>query len=127
MTSQSNLSSIEYEIRDTVIVWHILDFETLFQEEIDEGEQLYIEKTSSDEITAAVIRFDGAPTLGSEEQNHINEVWSELAQAVNVERIAYAGERISMLAVKSNVEAPGVEIESFADQTEAIEWAQNNG
>lgn len=127
MTSQSSLSSIEYEVQDTVIVWHILDFETLFQEEIDEGEQLYIDKTSSDEITAAVIRFDGAPTLGSEEQDHINEVWSELAQAVDIERVAYAGDRISTLAVKSNVEAPGVEIESFTAQGEAVEWAQNSG
>jgi hypothetical protein len=127
MAPESMLSSLEYEIRDNVAVWHIKDFETLYQQEMEEGEQLYLEKSGNDEITATVVRFDGAPTLGAEEQGHINEVWSELAQAVDVKKAAYVGEGISALAVKSNVEAPDVKIESFGDLGEAVDWAQTSG
>jgi hypothetical protein len=127
MASEPKLSSIEYEIRANVAVWHIKDFETLYQQEMEEGEQLYLEKSGSDEITATVVRFDGAPALGTEEQGHINEVWSELAQAVDIKKAAYVGEGISALAVKSNVEAPDVNIESFGELGEAVDWAQTSG
>jgi hypothetical protein len=125
VSSEPDLSALEYEIRGNAAVWHVMDFQTLYEEEIEEGQELYVEKSGDDSITATVVRFDGAPTLGADEQEYINEVWSELAQAVEIERAAYVGDGITALAVESNVDAPGVEVQAFNDQSEAIEWARD--
>jgi hypothetical protein len=127
MSSEPDLSALEYEVSDNVVVWHVTDFETLYEEEMEDGHQLYLDVAGKDEITAIVVRFDGTPSLGPEKQEYINEVWSEFAQAVDIGRAAYVGEGISALAVKSNVEAPGVEVDSFSDVDEAVEWAQKSG
>jgi len=127
MSTEPDLSALEYEVSDNVVVWHVTDFETLYEEEMEDGHQLYLDVSGKDEITAIVVRFEGTPSLGPERQGYINEVWSEFAQAVDIGRAAYVGEGISALAVKSNVEAPGVEIDSFSDVDEAVEWAQKSG
>jgi hypothetical protein len=126
MESRNELSSMSYERVEDVDVYRIEDFETLFDEEIDRAEEFYRDRSSDERVTATVVRFDGAPQLGSDAQDHINQVWSQLAQLVDIERAAYVGDGISAMAVESNVEAPGVAIESFTDRQEAIEWAKGS-
>jgi L-alanine-DL-glutamate epimerase-like enolase superfamily enzyme len=113
-----------YEQEGNVGIWTIEDFENLFAKELDEAESHYAETASRDEITATLVVFDEVGHLGSETQDHMTDAWSELAQAVDVERTAYVADGITALAVKSNVTAPNKELEAFESVDDALDWAR---
>lgn len=46
----------------------------------------------------------------------MSEVWSQPARGVDIDRGAYVGDGTPAMAVKSNVEAPGVELEDCSDE-----------
>jgi hypothetical protein len=124
MSNGQRISSLSYERDGSVGIWRIEDFETLFEEELDAAEEWYRDESGNDRITATLVQFDGAPNLSGDVQSHINEVWSHLAQIADIERAGYVGDGIAAMAVKSKVEAPGVDIEDFEDMDAALEWAK---
>ena len=102
----------------------IYDWEHLFETELSDAETHYSDEANRDETTASVVVFDSADTPGSRMQDHITEAWSQLAQSVGgIERTAYVTDGITTMAVKSNVSAPGTELESFESLDEAVQWA----
>lgn len=102
----------------------IYDWEHLFETELSDAETHYSDEANRDETTASVVVFDSADTPGSRMQDHITEAWSQLAQSVGgIERTAYVADGITAMAVKSNVSAPGTELESFESLDEAVQWA----
>lgn len=124
MSAEKEVSALSYERDGSVGIWRIHDFETLFEDQMERGEAWYERESGGDEVTATIVVFDGAPNLGSEVQEYINEAWSHLAQLVDLEKAAYVGDGIAAMAVKSNVEAPGTEVEDFEELDEAIAWAK---
>jgi len=110
---------------DDVGVWTLTDWDRLFEEEISEAEQHYGQTASEPSLTASVVVFDEVGTLDAEMQEYITDAWSELAQSVDVDRIAYVADGITALAVKSNVEAPDTEIDSFESEGAAVAWARD--
>ena len=46
----------------------------------------------------------------------MSEVWSQPARGVDIDRGAYVGDGTPAMAVKSNAEAPGVELEDCSDE-----------
>lgn len=112
-----------YREEGNVGIWTIEDWGKLFDEEIAAAEQHFSETASRPDITASLVVFDDVDALGSEMQAHITEVWSQLAQSVDLERTAYVADGITAMAVRSNVEAPDTELSSFESVDEALEWA----
>lgn len=112
-----------YREEENVGIWTIEDWGKLFEEEIAAAEQHFGETANRPDITASLVVFDDVDALSSEMQEHITEVWSQLAQSVDLERTAYVADGITAMAVRSNVEAPDTELSSFESIDEALEWA----
>ncbi len=111
-----------YRREGNVGVWEIQDWERLFTEEIQDAEQHFRRTASQSDITASVIVFEAVDTLDSTTQDHITDAWSQLAQAVDLDRTAYVADGIAGMAVRANVDAPDTELDSFEDVDEAMEW-----
>jgi len=74
-------------------------------------------------ITAAVTEFSGDMSLGRETQEHIAREWSNKAERVGIEKIAFVSEGIKARAVSANLDV-SQEIKVFGSTAEAVEWAQ---
>lgn len=114
-----------YRQEDNVGIWEIEDWKRLFEEEIEAAERHYQEIAGQPEITATVVVFDEVSSLSGEMQDHITDAWSQLAQAVEIEKAAYVADGIAAMAVTANVEAPNVELDSFESEQEAVAWASS--
>lgn len=128
MVSAGSLDHIEYEERGAVGVWTIIDFAAYFQsgDTAERGETHYREQASKDRMTATVVAIENAEALGSEIRDsldHINEEWSQLADDVGIDRLAYVADGMMSNTVKMKVRAD-VETESFDSVDEAVEWCQ---
>lgn len=127
MTSVHSIDSVEYETRDGVGVWTITDFAAYVQsDDLEAGEQHYREEASAESMRATVVAINNAEALGSEMSDtldHINEEWSQLADDVGIERLAYVADGMMANAVKVNIDAD-IEIDSFKSVDDAVEWCQ---
>jgi hypothetical protein len=127
MVQTGELETVTYERHGDVGVWTVTDFAAFFDSpEMDAGEEHFRETASAPDMTGAVVAVENATDLGAqmrETLDHVNEQWSELADAVGVDRVAYVGEGMTGTAVEANIEAEA-ETESFTDVEEAIAWAQ---
>src|SRR6056297_2362824 len=117
MVSVDDLDHVEYEERDGVGIWSISDFAAHFSsdEAVEGGETHYRELASRDDMTATIVALDNAAALGSdirESLDHISEEWSQLADEVGIDRLAYVADGIISNTVKTATEAD-VETESF--------------
>jgi len=113
-----------YRRNGNVGIWTITDWERLFEEELEAVEQHFQETANNSEITAALIAFDEVDALGSETREHMTEAWSALSQAVDLDRIGYVADGITAMAVRSNVEAPDTQLDSFESLDDALSWAK---
>lgn len=127
MASVHNLDHVEYEESGSVGVWRISDLSAYFDsEELQQGEAHYREEAAKGGMNGTVITIDNAKSLGSEIRDsldHINEEWSQLADEVEIDRLAYVADGIMSTTVKMKIDAD-VETESFDSADKAIEWCQ---
>lgn len=128
MASIHALDHAEYENRGGVGVWTITDFAAHFQseEDVERAEAHYREEASKDSMAATVVVIENASALGSEMRetlNHINDEWSQLADDVGIDRLAYVADGMMSNTVKMKIEAD-VETEAFDSIDEAVEWCQ---
>jgi len=127
MVSPSEMEYLSYEEHNDVGVWIIEDFGAYFESgEMEDGEAHYREVASEDRMDGTVVVMENAADLGSDIRNsldHINEEWSELADAVGVDRVAYVADGMMASAVEANLEAD-VETDSFDSIDDAVEWAR---
>lgn len=126
MTSIHDLDHLEYERYDSVGVWTTPDFAAHFESEIEQGQAHYREEAGKDSMKATVVVIENAESLGSSIRNsldHINEEWSQLADDVDIERLAYVADGMMSTTVEMKTEAD-VETGSFDSVDKAIEWCQ---
>lgn len=128
MASVSDIEHIEYEERRSVGVWTVTDFAAHFQSEeaIERSEAHYRERASKDRMRATVVAIENAGALGSEMRetlDHITEEWSQLADSVGINRLAYVADGTMANAVKRKIDAD-VETDAFDSVDEAVEWCQ---
>lgn len=112
-----------YRREGTVGIWEIKDWARLFDAEIDEAERHYQETAGQPEITATLVVFESVGRLDGETQEYMTEAWSQLAQAVDLEKTAYVADGIAAMAVQANVDAPGTELNAFESVDDALSWA----
>lgn len=113
-----------YERDENVGIWKIENWGRLFEEEIDEAESHYVETANRPEIEGALVVFESVDRLDAETQEYMTDVWSELARSVDLERVGYVADGITAMAVRSNVEAPDTELDSFESVEDALAWAK---
>ena len=127
MASIHDLSHVKYQESGNVGVWTITDFAAYFDTgEIEQGQAHYREEAGKDSINGTVIVIENAESLGSsirDSLDHINEEWSQLADDVGIDRLAYVANGIMSTTVKMNAEAD-VETESFDSADKAVEWCE---
>ncbi|EMA36350.1 hypothetical protein [Halobiforma nitratireducens] len=127
MKPASEFDYLEYEERGSVGIWSMEDFASYYNSgEIQDGEEHYREHASEDEMNATVLVLDNSGNLGTEVRNsleHINEKWSELANDVGVDRVAFVADGMMGSALKANVDTD-TEMQSFDGVDEAVEWCQ---
>ena len=124
--SVAELKTVEYERSGSVGVWTIADFASFYASgEIEAGERHYRETASQDGMTGTVVVIENAEALGSdlrESLDRVNEQWSKLGEAVDVDRLAYVADGMMSSAVTANLDVD-VEVESFESVEEAVSWA----
>jgi len=120
------LKTVEYERRGSVGVWTITDVASFYTSgEIEAGERHYRETAAQEEMTGTVVVIENAEALGSdlrESLDRINEQWSRLGEAVDVDRLAYVADGMMSSAVTANLEV-GVGVASFESVEKAVSWA----
>lgn len=128
MVSIHNIENVEYEARENVGVWQITDFSAYFQSEenVKKSEEHFRKEATKDEIDGTVVVIQNAEELGSdmrETLDHINEEWSELANEISIDRLAYVADGMMANTVKMNVKSD-TDTESFDSVDEAVDWCQ---
>ena len=53
----------------------------------------------------------------------MGEEWSANGEYTGVDKVGFVSEGITAMAVKSQMEIPDADVESFSDLDAAIEWA----
>lgn len=108
-------------------MWIIDDFAAYFESgEIETGEKHYREEASQETMDATIVVIKNANELGAEIRDsldYINEEWSQLADDVNIDRLAYVADGMMSSAVKAKTDAD-VETDSFDSVDEAVSWCQ---
>jgi len=55
----------------------------------------------------------------------MGEEWSANGEYTGVDKVGFVSDGIAAMAVKSHMEIPDAEVESFDRLDTAVEWAQN--
>lgn len=123
MATKSRGENWSFEREGSVGVWTIHDVERLFEHDVEQAQQHFQETAGREEFVASVVVFEDNTNLSREMQEHMADAWSQLGQAVDLERTAYVADGVRAMAVKSNVTIPETELKSFNELRAAVEWA----
>jgi hypothetical protein len=127
MAQQKRVSNqVTYEQMGDVGIWSIEDMpKALESGELDKGEEHFREVASQESMTASVIEVGNADSLDKEVLDHINEQWTALGEATNIDAVAYVADGIGRLAISNKNEAEDVETKGFKDRESALNWASD--
>ena len=114
----------EFEQRGSVGIWFMQGWQGFADSDLEAASDHYRERGKRDDIEATLAVFGDGTNLARETQEYMGEVWSDNGEYTGVDRIGFVGTGTTAMAVKSQVEVPGAEIESFSDLDAAVEWAR---
>ncbi|SDJ80720.1 hypothetical protein SAMN05216226_109161 [Halovenus aranensis] len=114
----------EFEKRGSVGIWFMDGWDGFADEDLEAASNHYRERGSRDDIEATVAVFGDKTNLARETQEYMGEEWSENGRYTGVDKIGFVSEGITAMAVKSQLEVPGAEVEDFDDLDSALDWAQ---
>ena len=114
----------EFEQRDGVGIWFMEGWRGFADEDLEAASDHYRERGQRDDIEATLAVFGDNTNLPRETQEYMGEAWSENGQYTGVDRVGFVSEGTTAMAVKSKMDIPGADIESFSDLDAAVEWAQ---
>jgi hypothetical protein len=114
-----------FETDGAVGIWNLDGWQGFADEALEAVSEHYRERASRNDIDATIAVFGDETNLPTETQEYMGEEWSANGKYVGVERIGFVSEGITAMAVKSNMEIPGTELEDFDTLDAALEWAQD--
>jgi hypothetical protein len=114
----------DFEKRGNTGVWFLNGWEGYQDEDLEAVSEHYRKRGKRSDIDGTVAVFGDAATLAAETQAYMGEQWSENAEYVGVDRVAFVSDGITGLAVKSNMDISTAEVDDFDDVAAAVEWAQ---
>ena len=83
----------------------------------------YRERGAKADIESTLAVFGDETNLPKETQEYMGEEWSANGEYTGVDKVGFVSEGITAMAVKSQMEIPDADVESFSDLDAAIEWA----
>jgi len=113
-----------FEQRGAVGIWFMQGWRGFADEDLEAASDHYRERGKRDDIEATLAVFGDNTNLPRETQEYMGEAWSENGAHTGAERIGFVSEGTTAMAVKSKMDIPGADIESFSDLDAAVEWAQ---
>jgi len=113
-----------FEARGSVGIWFMQGWQGFADEDLQAASNHYRERGRQDDIEATLAVFGGGTNLPRETQEYMGEAWSENGEYTGVDRIGFVSDGTTAMAVKSRVEVPGADVESFSDLERAVEWAE---
>ncbi|WP_262179559.1 hypothetical protein [Haloarcula laminariae] len=113
-----------FEQRGGVGVWFMQGWRGFADEDLDAASTHYRERGSRADIEATLAVFGDDTNLPRETQEYMAEAWSENGEYTDVDKVGFVSEGTTAMAVKSKMDIPDADIESFGDLDAAVEWAQ---
>ncbi|WP_049929149.1 hypothetical protein [Halopiger goleimassiliensis] len=113
----------DFEKRGSVGIWFMKGWQGFADEDLEAASEHYRERGSRPDVEATLAVFGDATTLPKETQEYMGEAWSANGEYTGVDRIGFVSSGIAAMAVKSQVEVDGADVESFDDLEAALEWA----
>lgn len=115
----------EFETRGSVGIWYMKGWQGFADEDLDAASDHYRERGKRDDIEATLAVFGDQTNLPKETQEYMGEAWSENGRYTGVDKVGFVSEGITAMAVKSKMDIPGADIESFKSLDAAVEWARD--
>jgi hypothetical protein len=116
----------EFETHGDVGVWNIRGWDGWTDETLEAVSRHYRLRGAEDDIAATIAVFGDKTQLPPETQEYMAEQWSDNGQYVGVDKIGFVAEGITGMAIKSNVEVPGAELDDFDTLDAALAWARDD-
>ena len=114
-----------FEQRGPVGIWFMQGWRGFADDDLEAASEHYRERGKRSDIAATLAVFGDNTNLPRETQEYMAEAWSENGEYTDVDRVGFVSDGTTAMAVKSKMEIPGAEIESFSDLDAAVEWAQH--
>ena len=115
----------EFETRGSVGIWFMKGWQGFADEDLEAASNHYRERGKQDDIEATIAVFGDGTNLAKETQEYMGEAWSENGRYTGVDKVGFVSDGIAAMAVKSHMEIPDAEVESFDRLDTAVEWAQS--
>lgn len=117
-------TAVSYEQHGDVGVWTIDDMAAALDSgDLEDGEKHFREVAGQPSMSAAVVVVGNAENISEEELAHVNERWTQLAEATGIDATAYVADGVARFAISQKNEADGIETRGFEELDAAVEWA----
>ena len=115
----------EFETRGTVGIWYMRGWKGFADEDLEAASNHYRERGKQDDIEATLAVFGEETNLPKETQEYMTEEWSKNGEYTRVDKAGFVSEGIVAMAVASQMDIPGAEVDSFDELNAAVDWAQS--
>lgn len=115
----------EFETRGSVGIWFMKGWQGFADEDLEAASDHYRERGKQDDIEATIAVFGDGTNLAKETQEYMGKEWSANGEYTGVDKVGFVSDGIAAMAVKSHMEIPDAEVESFDRLDTAVEWAQS--
>jgi hypothetical protein len=94
-------------------------------EDLEAASEHYRERGSNEDIDATIAVFGDETNLPKETQEYMGEEWSANGEYTGVDKVGFVSDGVTAMAVKSQMDISGAEVESFGDLDAALDWARS--
>lgn len=115
----------DFETRGHIGIWHMAGWRGFPDEDLEAVTEHYRERGSSSDIDATLAVFGDSTNLPKETQEYMAEEWSANGEYTGVDKIGFVSEGVTAMAVKSQMDIDGAEVENFSELDAAVEWASD--
>lgn len=115
----------DFEQRGTVGIWYMRGWKGFADEDLEAASNHYRERGKQADIEATLAVFGEETNLAKETQEYMGEEWSKNGEYTGVDKAGFVSDGIVAMAVASQMDISGAEVDSFDELETALEWAQN--
>lgn len=114
-----------FEKRGTVGVWFMEGWQGFPDESLEAASDHYRERASRSDIEATIAVFGAETDLPAETQEYMADAWSKNGDYTGVRKVGFVSDGIVAMAVSSQMDIQGAEIDDFDDLDAAVTWARD--
>ena len=115
----------DFETKHTVGIWYMRGWKGFADEDLAAASDHYRERGKQDDIEATLAVFGEETNLPKETQEYMGEEWSKNGEYTGVDKAGFVSDGIVAMAVASQMDISGAEVDSFDDIDAALDWAQS--